>query len=95
MYQTCVCLSDCVCFYLNKCTKAFLYIFHMYQLLCHRSGKKTHVEMCKHTPETELVHVVCIIDSVQAAFQHNKVSSKGATPFSSAAVRAPPLGLPP
>lgn len=51
--------------------------------------------MCKHTPETELVHVVCIIDSVQAAFQHNKVSSKGATPFSSAAVRAPPLGLPP
>ena len=45
--------------------------------------------MCKHTPETELVHVVCIIDSVRAAFQHNKVRSKGATPFSSAAVRAP------
>lgn len=40
--------------------------------------------MCKHTPEMELVHVVCIIDSVRAAFQHNKVSSKGATPFSSA-----------
>lgn len=38
-------LSDCMCVYPNKCSEAFLYIFHTQQLLCHRSMTK-HIWKC-------------------------------------------------
>lgn len=71
-----MCKLQCLSFSINvSYTATFV------SLICER----THVEMCKQIPETELVCVVHIIDSVPAAFQHNKVMSKGVTPFSSAA----------